>query len=352
MATNQSDGVALASDQRYRHLFEHVPICIFVTDLTVTPAIILEVNRRTELVYGYTSGELVGKPAALLVPEEARSLALTIVQRARQGKTVTAETTHRHRDGTTFPARIMATLDPTHSGHMIVTVEDITAEKRRWSEAEAIDAERLRIAHDVHDGVAQSLAALRLKTALWSHLAPSAPPAMQTALDEVQDVLKTAIADMRRAIFALLPIDPDTLGFFPALTQLVADTGDQYQLLARLEVSGPQDALPATYAWPLFRIIQEGLYNISQHAYATAVVVRLDMDAAGGTAVSVRDNGRGFDPRQLDPGDHVGHSGLRQMREGIVDLGGTLDIRSALGQGTELVITLPPVVHGVKHVTD
>ncbi len=53
------------------------------------------------------------------------------------------------------------------------------------------------------------------------------------------------------------------------------------------------------------------------------------MDAAGGVAVSVRDNGRGFDPSQLGPADHAGHFGLRQMRERILDLGGTLDIRSA-----------------------
>ena len=57
----------------------------------------------------------------------------------------------------------------------------------------------------------------------------------------------------------------------------------------------------------------------------------------------VRDNGRGFDPSRLGPADQPGHFGLRQMRERILDLGGTLDINSAIGQGTELVITLPPI---------
>ena len=71
--------------------------------------------------------------------------------------------------------------------------------------------------------------------------------------------------------------------------------------------------------------------------------MRLTVDAAGGVAVSVRDNGCGFDPSQIGPADHAGHFGLRQMRERILALGGTLDIHSAIGQGTELVITLPPV---------
>ena len=77
--------------------------------------------------------------------------------------------------------------------------------------------------------------------------------------------------------------------------------------------------------------------------------MQLTVDAAGGVVVSVRDNGCGFDPGQLGPVDQAGHFGLRQMRERILDLGGTLDIHSALGQGTELVITLPPVTREVNH---
>jgi PAS domain S-box-containing protein len=206
--------VSPVGEQRYRHLFEHMPICIFVAGLTVTPAVIPEVNRRAELVYGYTSAELVGNPATHLVPEESTASVQNILQRVQRGETVTTETTNRHRDGTTFPVRVIATLDPTNRGHMIATVEDITAERQRRSEADAIDAERLRIAHEIHDGVAQSLAGLRVKSALWwSHLADSTPSAMRTALDELQDVLSAAIAGIRRAIFALRPVDLDALAF-------------------------------------------------------------------------------------------------------------------------------------------
>jgi PAS domain S-box-containing protein len=313
------------------------------------PATILEANRRAELVYGYTAAELVGMQAGQLVPEGARPTVLTIVQQVQQGQTVTAETVNQHRDGTRFPVRVIATPDPTDTGRMIVTVEDTTTEKQRRSEAEAIDAERHRIAHEIHDGVAQSLAGLRFKSALWHHLAEAAPPRMRAALDELQVVLNAAIVDLRRAIFALRPVDLTELGFFPALAQLVGDFGDQNQLVAQLEVSGPQEALPAVYELPLFRVIQEGLNNIGQHARASSVLVRLMVDSAGGVVVSVRDNGCGFDPSRLGPADHAGHFGLRQMRERIMDLRGTLDIRSALGHGTELVITLPPVTKEIIH---
>ncbi len=62
MAADPDDIAHQASEQRYRHLFEQAPICIFVIDVTVSPATILEVNRRAELVYGYPASDLVGMP--------------------------------------------------------------------------------------------------------------------------------------------------------------------------------------------------------------------------------------------------------------------------------------------------
>lgn len=173
----------------------------------------------------------------------------------------------------------------------------------------------------------------------------------RAALDELRDVLTAAIADMRRAIFALRPLDLEALGFLPALTKLVADFGDHNQLAARLELSGPPDSLPASYELPLFRIVQHGLYNIGLHARASSALVRLTVDPAGGVSLSLRDNGRGFDP-SLAAAHHSGHFGLRQMRERILDLGGTLDIHSAAGQGTELLVTLPPAAPVGKGVDD
>ncbi len=341
MLTNQSNSVSLAGEQRYRHLFENMPVCIFVVDLTASPALIMELNRQAELVYGYQAAELVGKPAVQLVPEESRESVQDILQQVQRGERINTTTTNRRRDGTTFPVRIVATLDPTDNGHMLIAVEDITAEQQRRSEVEAIDSERLRIAHEMHDSVAQNLAGLRFKSALWLQLADSASPAMQAALDELQAVLTAAIENIRRAIFALRPVDLESLGFFPALKQLVTNFGDQNQLVAQLEVSEPQTTLPLSYELPLFRIIQEGLNNITQHARASSVLVRYNVDTAGVVGVSLRDNGCGFDTHQLGTSDHSGHFGLRQMRERILDLGGSLDIHSAPGQGTELLISLP-----------
>jgi signal transduction histidine kinase len=226
---------------------------------------------------------------------------------------------------------------------MLIVAEDITAERHHRSESEAIDRERLRIAHEIHDGVAQDLAALRLKSVLWHSLADTDPTGIHAALDELQAKLNAAIHNLRRAIFALRPADLEALGFFQALAQLVGGFGEYNQLVTQLEVAGLKDKLPAAYELPLFRIIQEGLNNIHQHARASSVFVGLTVNALGGVMVTVRDNGRGFYPNQVGKAEHSGQFGLRQMRERILELGGTLDICSAMGQGTELCITLPPI---------
>ena len=333
-----------AGEQRYRHLFQHAPICIFAIDLTVCPATIAEVNQRAELVYGYPAAALVGLAADQLVPTAALPALRAIVARVQQGETVTTETTNRHRDGTCFPVRVIAAPDPAANGRMIVTVEEIRAKKACRSEAEAIDVERQRMAHEIHDGVAQNLAGLRFKAAVWSNLADLAPPSMLAALAEMQTVLADAITDLRRMVFALRPLDLEQLGCLPALTQLVNDFGEQQQVAAQLDLAEAHDPLPTAYELPLFRIIQEGLNNTGRHARATSMAVRLTVDATAGVTLTLRDNGCGFDPQQLGTGAHSGHFGLRQMRERILDLGGTLDIHSTAGQGTMLCITLPPLI--------
>jgi signal transduction histidine kinase len=103
---------------------------------------------------------------------------------------------------------------------------------------------------------------------------------------------------------------------------------------------------------PVFRIIQESLNNINQHARASSVLVHLSVDLTGAVMLAIRDDGRGFDPSLAGMPSQSGHFGLRQMRERIQDLGGTLDICTAVGHGTELLITLPAISNEVKHVID
>jgi PAS domain S-box-containing protein len=336
--------LASQNEQRFRHLFENVPLCIFEVDVSSTPPVILAANRRAEAVYGWSAEELVAVPLGILFPREARPEIGRLTRRVRAGETVTMETPNRRRDGTSFPARVIATPEiemGLHADHVVVAVEDITAEKQRRSEAEAIDEERRRIAQEIHDGIVQDMATLRLRTSVWHDLVDANPAQMHAELDELKAILDEGIANMRRAIFALRPVALEEVGLLPALRQLTADFEDQYPAYVDVHISGSEERLPSGLELALFRVVQEALHNVGKHAQASLVWLAMDLTHAKAIKLTIRDNGQGFDPASLERAARTGHVGLKQMRERVEQAQGVLEVISRPGQGTEVRAVLP-----------
>jgi PAS domain S-box-containing protein len=331
----------LASEQHFRLLFEHAPLGIFEIDITGAVPKILAANRRAEATYGWSSEEFTQLDPVLLIPDASRHEIQRLIEAVRGGKTAQLETTNQRRDGTVFPVRIIATPGgDEHSPRMIVAIEDISAQQQRRSEAEAIDAERLRIAQEIHDGVAQDLAALRLKLSLWRDWVRTDPERMQDELSQTRDTLDAAIEEIRRSIYALRPLALDEVGLLAALPRYIADFNDQNDVYVDLQIDVAGESLPADLELPLFRVVQEALNNVAQHAEASLAWVRLE---AGEDAIrlTIRDNGRGFDVASLAGAGRSGHVGLIQMRERIEKNGGLLTVTSQIVTGTSLLANLP-----------
>ncbi len=222
-----------------------------------------------------------------------------------------------------------------------MTVRDITLEKNLRSEEEAIAEERRRIAREIHDGLAQNLAALRVRASLWHDLVDQNPAQMHVELDVLQDLLRDNIRDVRRSIFALRPVTLEEAGFLPALREFLEDFGEQNQLHIDFVVDGLDANLPPDFELALLRIIQEALNNVSKHARASGVWVELDLQALDGVTLQIRDDGQGFELGTLEQASRRGHLGLKQMRERVCQRGGTLGVQSAAGQGTTIQVSLP-----------
>lgn len=343
-----AEEMARGNELRFRHLFENAPSCIFEVDLTPSTPVILAANRRAEAVYGWQQEEFATLRPEQMVPPEANSEISRMIEAVRAGRTLVLETTNLRRDGTGFPVRILATPEKgPHVNHMVLSVEDITAEKQLRSEKEAIDQERLRIAQDIHDGVAQDLAALRLKTALWHDWLETDPAQMHTELHQLQDTLDAAIEEIRRSIFALRPVALDEVGFFPALRQYIADFNDQCPVYAKLEIKDPEAIFPGALELCLFRVVQEALNNIVKHSLASLACVELDVTDDKTVTLTIRDNGQGFDPADLKADVRAGHLGLKQMRERVERAGGALLVDSQPGQGTLVRAVLPLEESGI-----
>jgi PAS domain S-box-containing protein len=330
------------SEQRFRTLFEHAPLGLFEIDLSAGNPLIVAANRQAELVYGWSAAEFANVPIEGLAPPDALLQIRQTFNNAASGRTVTLETTCLRQDGDLFPARISATPQG-GSGlrRLIVTVEDITFEKQRQAEIEAIEAERRRIAHEIHDGLAQDLAALRFKVTLWHDLVDKTPTHMHAELDQLMQILNGSIREVRRSIFALRPIALDELGFFPALRQFCTNFGEQYQLQIELNILGVEERLPAPFELPLFRVVQETLNNVRKHAQAQAIQICLDLRAASLLTLTIHDDGQGFDPATLQRVYREGHVGLKQMAERVKSSNGAFSIQSQPGQGATIQVTLP-----------
>jgi signal transduction histidine kinase len=204
------------------------------------------------------------------------------------------------------------------------------------SEELAIAEERARIAREIHDGVAQSLAFAALKLDLVTRLLESDRAKAELELSHTKATLRELIKEVRRSIFALRPVDLERHGFVETLRRYCQDYGQQNGITAEFYCDHiPQLTLKSEAV--LFRIFQEAMHNVAKHATASRVEVRLGLSPDGQTFVTVTDNGKGFDESLVsDRVTSAGGLGLRQMRERIESRGGVFRLTTAPQQGTRV----------------
>jgi signal transduction histidine kinase len=221
-----------------------------------------------------------------------------------------------------------------------VTLAVRNAKAYLYSEELAIFDERNRIAREIHDGIAQSLAFTAMKLDLASRLLERDPTRVQSELETAKNTLREQIKEVRRSIFALRPIDLERLGFLETIKGYVKDFGEQNRVQATLEILGEPQLSPTNEA-VMFRILQEALNNVAKHSKAKTVNVSLNVDSSG-TRLSISDDGLGFDPAALTGVvSSVGGLGLQQMRERLQARGGQFEFRSSVGAGTRVTAVLP-----------
>ena len=204
----------------------------------------------------------------------------------------------------------------------------------------AIGEERARIAREIHDGVAQSLAFAALKIDLGRRLVDQDAERARGELGQASDTVREAIREIRRSIFALRPVDLERHGFVETVRRYARDFGEQNGLRVEVDIGEIGDLEVRSEA-VLFRIFQEAMHNVAKHAGARNVRVRVGRDRRMRAFVEVEDDGIGFDVESV--GDRVtsaGGLGLRQMRERVEARGGIYDVESAEGRGTTVRASL------------
>lgn len=199
-----------------------------------------------------------------------------------------------------------------------------------------IEEERMRIARDMHDGPAQSMANLVLQAEILERLITRDPQLVVKELADFKKGVRDVLDDTRRLIFDLRPMTLDDLGLVPTLRKFVKEFGERAGVNVHLRVTGEEARLPGSLEPTLFRIIQEALNNARKHARASSVEVSVSFHAHSVT-VGVRDDGIGMDLPAVDASlDGSRHLGLISMRERAELEKGRLQILSQQGRGTEV----------------
>jgi PAS domain S-box-containing protein len=316
-------------------------------------------NAAAEQMFGCATAEAVGGPLDRFIPERFRTAHRRHVEQFGR----TGDTARRmgprialsalRADGTEFP--IEASISHAAVGdHQLFTVilRDVSArvsaeaEIRRAHEQhrelavamlEVREAERTRIARELHDELGQALTGLKMDVELLARMTPGERSDLLERIGAMRELLDATVATTRRISADLRPLVLDDLGLGAAAEWLVQNVVHRSGLACELELDPAFAQLDEPYASALFRIMQESLTNVVRHARARRVGVRLERaDAAAVLSVSDDGVGMGADARAKPRS-----FGLRGISERVLLLGGTVNITSQPGGGTTVVVRIP-----------
>lgn len=204
----------------------------------------------------------------------------------------------------------------------------------------AQEEERKRVAREIHDGPAQSMANIVMRAEFCLKLLDMDPDKVKAELIALQNLVRMSLMDVRKIIFDLRPMVLDDLGLAPAIKRYLAEYKEQYGLNVEFLFFGQQRRLGSSIEVAIFRIIQETVTNIRKHAQAKSAVVKMEV-LRKKINIHIKDDGIGFDLDSVMAEKELEGYGLVGIRERVILLKGKMDIKTGPGQGTSINITVP-----------
>jgi PAS domain S-box-containing protein len=340
-------------DETIRALLESASQAILAVDSDGKIALL---NPMAGKMFGYGMGELLGRPLAILIPEEISGLHTADRAACFADPRVWPTGTEMklsgvRRDGTQFPVEISLSFISTASADLSVAfVSDITqrtqmeeAARARTEEIGALatrlmtvqEEERRSVSRELHDGICQQLASLAIDIGVLAN--QSLPEDTLRSLTALQARAVEAAEVARNIAHELHPAMLDELGVAACLQNLCEEFSASQSIAVRFRHGALPRSVPRKVGACLFRVAEQSLQNIAQHSGATWVVVGLHC-RHGHLLLSIRDDGVGFEQETVRG---RGSLGLIGMEERARLVNGKLSISTERGRGTRIAIDVP-----------
>ncbi len=330
--------------EHFRVMFEAAPDgCLVVGE----DGRIRDANDEAERMFGYRREELIGQPVEVLVPEaleatHARHREGYLRSSTKRPMGIGLELRAIRRDGSEVPVEIGLSPVETPAGRFVLAVvHDITERRRLRAFGSGVlqgaEEERQRIARDLHDDTAQSLSAILLRLQMARRTEDAGR--RESLLRDMHAELLKASEGVRRILRGLRPPALEEAGIVAAIRAHVRGTAVHEKVDVSIEADDVDDLLSSDAKLALYRIIQEALTNVTRHADASLVEIRIRAEPQAVRAV-VEDDGCGFSLEER--GRLIGRGlGMLGMQERAAILGGSVRIESEAGRGTRVHVEIP-----------
>ncbi|AIS52739.1 signal transduction histidine-protein kinase/phosphatase DegS [Thermoanaerobacter kivui] len=205
---------------------------------------------------------------------------------------------------------------------------------------EAQEEERKRIAREIHDGPAQAMANVLLKSELCEKLIAKDIEQAKIELKNLKDIVQQSLKEVRKIIYDLRPSALDDLGLIPALSRYIKNFSEETGIFVDFTVLSDYKRLSPEIEITCFRVVQEALTNIKKHSKAEHASIKFEFGMRF-ISIIIKDDGIGFDKENVEQG-----YGLMGMKERVEILNGKFEISSFKNKGTQIYISIP--IRGVE----
>ncbi|QXM05785.1 sensor histidine kinase [Crassaminicella indica] len=205
----------------------------------------------------------------------------------------------------------------------------------------AQEEERQRVAREIHDGPAQSMANVVIKAEICEKLFDRDMTRAKHELTELKNIVRGCLKDVRKIIYDLRPMSLDDLGLIPTLQRFIMNFEEETRVNVDFSVNIENEVIDSITQLSVFRIIQESLNNIRKYAKASTVVIKLEVIHRRINLLII-DDGIGFDVKcKLSANKRESGFGLFIMKERVELLKGKINIKSDIGEGTRIKVIIP-----------